>query len=567
MAKPGFSRFFSLLPDPKAHIRLFKFAKTSSEQRLEVELDSRSVKELPCTDYYAISYVWGPRPNTHTISIGEETLHVRTNCWKALHQARRYPGNQEEQYYWIDAICINQMDQNEKSDQVQLMGQIFNNATKVLSCVGDHKDKSEDVMNLLDTAPENLVGEEWPGICFGWRALQWLGRQPDGTIRAVSKGLEKMLERPYFTRVWIIQEVFRKQSETILCCGNQYTSFKALFALKRAFFYSQYERPIYNVARWLLDSSFTKGNFKDINPKFAGYDFPSRTSSFLLDVSFLDERYSKALGGKTTDGGRDGLEEVLDMTSGFQCKDSRDRVYGTLQLVDWKSRAPIRADYNKSRFELAMEVLRHGWKNENYRTMASIVRLTEILGLFEKDETHANSDQDQFQKTKEAIITRCQANSNMTKDEFICFCPRPQWREVTTEDAADPKLIGQGNTAVVMANAVDQGEDNSSITASSGASASHSSPRPQTAHRTILVELSSDSTHKNPSIASLHLSKARSASSNEMRYFDLYLVPEEALIIAFVIASIENGLTEEMEMFLEELRNLNFRFLSYAQVL
>ncbi|OCT44663.1 hypothetical protein CLCR_06374 [Cladophialophora carrionii] len=67
--------------------------------------------------YNAVSYTWGPRPANKTILINDVEFLVRRNLHELLLELRhaRHP-----QTYWIDAICINQRDNLERSAQVSL---------------------------------------------------------------------------------------------------------------------------------------------------------------------------------------------------------------------------------------------------------------------------------------------------------------------------------------------------------------------------------------------------------------------------------------------------------------
>lgn len=544
------------LTDSTSYIRLLKIIR-SEGRSLEVEL-----RRFPLTDtqpYHAISYVWGSKDKPHTISVQHTRLTVRENCHKALLQAQTYveaqtsaedPDYEGEQYYWIDAICIDQEDPDEKANQVQLMGLIFDKAKKVLSCVGDLGEGSDDLVNLLENAPGDLVGPEWPDRDFIGRAFDWLKRHSAEEIKAARIGLTALLERRYFTRVWILQEVFRKQSRTILCCGDRNVSFKALFALKRAFFYSRHEEGpggLLNAARNIADIFVTGGRFAAIGPEYNRYDHPSQSSSFLLDVSFLGQRFSNGPRGQTTQDGRDGLEEILDMAAACSCTDVRDRIYGTLQLIDWESRAPIRPDYHKSRFELTLEILRHGWPRGRYETMASVVRLTTIFDLVR------DAESDQFGETAHAIIelTRQSKIGSGQTQEGMMVCVRPRWLETVAEYASD-----SSNGARTTECAADRATMEDLF--------GTSPPDNQSWTHHLIFHLSSSSDNRLP-ISQLNLRKRDEVTMNETRVFNLFLVPEDVLIIAFVLISVHQVPVGTIERFLRDLRDENYRFSSYAQ--
>ncbi|KAF1995138.1 HET-domain-containing protein, partial [Amniculicola lignicola CBS 123094] len=87
----------------------------------------------PQTRFTALSYTWGP-PGELPVSINRYVFHVGENLHGALAWLRGH--RQPNRYLWIDAICINQRDTAEKSQQVAMMGQIYTSAEDVLIWLG-----------------------------------------------------------------------------------------------------------------------------------------------------------------------------------------------------------------------------------------------------------------------------------------------------------------------------------------------------------------------------------------------------------------------------------------------
>ena len=86
--------------------------------------------------YVAISYAWGAdaRYNTVGIKCDGKALFIGSNLASALKHIR---SKSRTKFLWADAICINQNDTNERSQQVQQMGDIFASASCVLVWVGE----------------------------------------------------------------------------------------------------------------------------------------------------------------------------------------------------------------------------------------------------------------------------------------------------------------------------------------------------------------------------------------------------------------------------------------------
>ncbi|KAF2209986.1 hypothetical protein CERZMDRAFT_46157, partial [Cercospora zeae-maydis SCOH1-5] len=100
------------------------------ETSIRLETSIFALDDAP--EYCAISYTWGTW-GSQEIFIDDEPRLVRLNCRHALRQARLHHG---ASWVWIDSLCVNQMDSNEKSHQVKRMGSIFASAHRVLCCIG-----------------------------------------------------------------------------------------------------------------------------------------------------------------------------------------------------------------------------------------------------------------------------------------------------------------------------------------------------------------------------------------------------------------------------------------------
>ncbi|KAF2423735.1 heterokaryon incompatibility, partial [Tothia fuscella] len=86
------------------------------------------------TEYDALSYTWGTEDKTETILCNGVELPITANLFQALRMLR--PSAKERRYLWVDAICINQADESEKSDQVWNMLHIYQTARKVMAWLG-----------------------------------------------------------------------------------------------------------------------------------------------------------------------------------------------------------------------------------------------------------------------------------------------------------------------------------------------------------------------------------------------------------------------------------------------
>ncbi|KAK0613702.1 heterokaryon incompatibility protein-domain-containing protein, partial [Immersiella caudata] len=90
--------------------------------------DLLTVSLLDKPRYDALSYAWGDVESSLALTLNGSRLHIRRNLENALRHLRL---PDEPRFLWIDALCINQTDIGERSHQVQLMGEIYSQATTV----------------------------------------------------------------------------------------------------------------------------------------------------------------------------------------------------------------------------------------------------------------------------------------------------------------------------------------------------------------------------------------------------------------------------------------------------
>ena len=100
--------------------------------------------------YEALSYTWGNPHTTHCITFESKPFPVTENLYFALEQLRP---TEVPRYLWIDALCIDQLNDVEKSAQVQLMGDIYKRASRVLIWLGKAEDDSDLAMDFFNGQP------------------------------------------------------------------------------------------------------------------------------------------------------------------------------------------------------------------------------------------------------------------------------------------------------------------------------------------------------------------------------------------------------------------------------
>jgi Heterokaryon incompatibility protein (HET) len=106
------------------------------------------------SSYVALSYAWGNSVASRQIACGaNEGLSVTTNCYDALQQLRH---SFRTRTLWVDSICVNQSNEEEKSHEVSLMQDIYDRAEKVYIWLGKGNHHSDYAMDWLANATLDL---------------------------------------------------------------------------------------------------------------------------------------------------------------------------------------------------------------------------------------------------------------------------------------------------------------------------------------------------------------------------------------------------------------------------
>ncbi|KAI8165321.1 hypothetical protein K4K50_010510 [Colletotrichum sp. SAR 10_71] len=131
-------------PD-RREIRLVRLQKPCTPSILSLELRTVSLNEEGAS-YSALSYVWGSPSEPQQIEINGQPFHVTQNLHDALQQLRR---DGVSSWLWIDAICIQQSDLEEKTHKVGMMRDIFSNAATVYIWLGLGIEETDQAMDLI----------------------------------------------------------------------------------------------------------------------------------------------------------------------------------------------------------------------------------------------------------------------------------------------------------------------------------------------------------------------------------------------------------------------------------
>ncbi|PQE14256.1 hypothetical protein CJF31_00006829 [Rutstroemia sp. NJR-2017a BVV2] len=145
--------------------------------------------------YEALSYTWGGSDKSCSISIGRQNLPVTENLYKALLHLQ---DRSLERILWIDALCIDQENLEERGQQVQLMSKIYSKAARVLIWLGETAHESDKALETI-----RIIAEDNSTNSLKDTATQ--------------QAVLALLERSWFQRIWVLQEVAAARQILVIC--------------------------------------------------------------------------------------------------------------------------------------------------------------------------------------------------------------------------------------------------------------------------------------------------------------------------------------------------------------
>ena len=184
---------------PEDSIRLMRILPQNSHSEICCETKQFHMRDLP--EYTALSYTWGSKDANYVIILEGSRRSVRKNLWRFLHQAKELK-SEFTGWLWIDALCINQNNTTERSQQVSVMPQIYSSAKEVLVWLGPSYHGSDEAMRELARSPSY------------WRPKR---KFPKMWTRKSGPALLGLCMRPYWQRLWILQEIMLARAINILC--------------------------------------------------------------------------------------------------------------------------------------------------------------------------------------------------------------------------------------------------------------------------------------------------------------------------------------------------------------
>lgn len=286
-------------------------------------------------DYAALSYTWGlTSPETdRKIILNDKFVTVGKNLeivLRALSVAQEFKNGFK---LWVDALCINQVDDIERGCQVARMRDIYGDAYSVIAWLGEEENGSNEAIrllyDLLDASKGNLGPEmevklqsEPQYLRTGWMALN------------------QLMRREYWYRLWIIQEVVLGASGTIIRCGNMSIDWES-FCHAIGFLYDY----LWTIKDRLLKSEMISNGLTSKGMATTGLHLVHQD---LWTLSHFEKEGT----------GRIGFGRLLDVAGSARSRDARDRVYGLLGMIDPSIESSLSLNYTTHPGEVFADIAR-----------------------------------------------------------------------------------------------------------------------------------------------------------------------------------------------------------------
>lgn len=169
--------------------------------------------------YQAISYTWGKNEAMKDIIVTGQLLSVTESLERFLRVIR---GPKSPVVLWIDAICIDQSSIYERDRQLPRMAAIYDTAAFVLASLGDMDEDAELAMRLIPKLQMPML--RWKEEEDRWD-VGAAGEFSQDELARLCLATYRFLTRPYFRRVWILQEIAWATNPVAICGSDRGFSF------------------------------------------------------------------------------------------------------------------------------------------------------------------------------------------------------------------------------------------------------------------------------------------------------------------------------------------------------
>lgn len=325
-------------------IRVLELSPGSLDEPVCCRLYNTSLSSTPI--YNALSYVWGDAASSNipgnVIMLDGDPFPVTTNLLSALRHLRP-PAGGKPMRLWVDAVCINQGDLDERSQQVAMMRDVYASAERVVIWLGEDGDGSNAAFDaMLEIGETNR--HRGDATQDGNRLV---------LMRQCSSFFVTLVDRPWFSRVWILQELAMAKKDPLVVCGSKAQPWSLVIKVWNAIA-KEMVTEIGMVREEVRGESrqMAEDRAKGVNHT-TGDDATGADDDGIVDIitktkiDILDELLAamRSAGGES-------LRKLLLISRTSEATDPRDKIYALLGLLNKKemeadSSIPIHVDYRQ----------------------------------------------------------------------------------------------------------------------------------------------------------------------------------------------------------------------------
>lgn len=202
MSTPAQYTVYRQLQTPSS-IRLLKLRENGGSRGVRAELAAFELADQECPPFTTVSYTWGEGYSDESISLNGHDHRVLDSLMPFLRMLctnENQDFNLAEHWFWIDSICINQADISERAAQVKLMNKIYQKAQRTMVWLAEGSEDTHRALDFLCTLRERRQ-----------QLRQEVKKRPKRVPPDLQNhpgwgSLERLLERPWWRRVWTLQE-------------------------------------------------------------------------------------------------------------------------------------------------------------------------------------------------------------------------------------------------------------------------------------------------------------------------------------------------------------------------
>ncbi|KAE8443939.1 hypothetical protein EG329_001249 [Mollisiaceae sp. DMI_Dod_QoI] len=321
--------------DSQRQARLLQLAPGRTSLKPIYTLKVVDLEDMRGTHYKALSYTWGKvdgRDDVREIRIDGQPFFIRRNLFDFFAEA---VSRDEYGLFFIDAICINQLDHRERQCQVQEMARIYRNASEVIAWLGLPDPAEVDNVQALSQVTNNPHGH-----CATWTSSQW-------------EGFRYISYHKIWSRIWIVQEVLLASSMTVWCgsCTFPLTLLGGISGREQGpetkFALNGRPNSVMSAASRLRSpaQNITGHRLRHVLQPLKDHTAQGTSVGTMEEMmANLRKRSEKIV---TYQSQVPDLLQVLRKFGKLDCSDPRDKLYGLLGLLDERTRAKVQPDYTK----------------------------------------------------------------------------------------------------------------------------------------------------------------------------------------------------------------------------